>query len=122
MRDLPRFGHTSNFAYLFASDQEEQQDYIFGLLFAGVFILAFFLVWSVLELVFMCLGKRKVGFLSGNAFEVPKESKKPVVIRSVFIIATLLLVTFSVLIVTKGLSYLYNTVNTMSVSARVRNI
>jgi hypothetical protein len=112
MSGLPRFGHTNDFAMAFGTE-EQRSDYLYGLLFAGVFILSFFLVWTILIPVFMCLGQRKVGFLSGHAFQVPYGSKKPMIYRTVFLTATITLVIFSTLLVTKGLTQLNNGINTL---------
>jgi hypothetical protein len=97
--------------------EEQQNDYIFGLLCAGIFIIAFFLVWTILIPIFMCLGQRKIGFLSGRAFQVPHGSKKPMIYRTVFLISTITLVIFSSLLVTKGLTQLENGTNTMYANA-----
>jgi glycopeptide antibiotics resistance protein len=112
MRNLPRFGHTSDFALLWGNEAEKS-DYIYGLLFGGIFIISFFLVWTILIPIFKCLGQRKVGFLSGSPFQVPRGSKKPRIIRSAYIIAAIIMVVFSVLLVTKGLTQIETGVNTV---------
>lgn len=120
MRGIPRFGATSDFSRLFSS-KEDAKDYIVGLLFAGLFLFALFFAWSVCLLVFKCLG-RKVGFLSGRAFERPAAGTKcnrPFICRLVFLNATLLLIVFSVLFVTQGLTNLRTTVTTVADSVRV---
>lgn len=119
MRDMPRFGHSNSFASLFDSGSDGQTDYILGLLFAAVFILVLFVVWGILLLIFKCLGQKRVGFLSGSAFASTKDSKKPIIIRSVFLLSTLLILIFSGLSVTRGLNNIYNTVDTLIDSSRV---
>lgn len=103
MRDLPRFGHTKTFSFVTGS-KEQRQDYLYGLLFAGVFIIAFFLAWTILLAVFKCLGQKKVGFLSGKPFKVPYGSKKPKRVRTAFFVAAVVLVIFAFLLVFKGLT------------------
>jgi len=118
MRGLPRFKNPDNFAYLFSPDSEQQSDYIAGLLFAAIFLLCVFLVWAILLLVFRCLGKNRVGFISGSAFEVSQSSKKPVIVRSIFLLLAILIIIFSALMVTEGLNNLYDTAETLIQSAR----
>lgn len=120
MRGIPRFGHTAEFAAIFGTEQE-QKDYIWGLLFAGIFILSFFLVWTILIPIFKCLGQRKVGFLSGSAFKVPYGSKRPMIIRTTFIIAAITLVIFTALLVSEGLTELETGINTLYSNARTAN-
>lgn len=119
MHNLPRFGYPNNFAYLFGT-QQQQSEYIFGLLFAGCFILAFFFVWIILLAVFKCLGPRKIGFLSGNPMKVSYGSKKPLIIRITFILAAITLVAFATTLVTQGLTQLRNGVGTLHASSVVR--
>lgn len=64
---LPRLGHTNNLTSLFEGDVTESSDYVVGLIFVGCIILAVFLTWATLLMIFMCVGN-KVGFLSGAPF------------------------------------------------------
>eukprot|EP00978_Attheya_sp_CCMP212_P006057 scaffold13640_cov65-Attheya_sp.AAC.3 len=121
MRAMPRFGHSDSFSSLFDSGSDGQTDYILGLLFAAVFILVLFVLWGILLLIFKCLGQKRVGFLSGSAFASPKDSKKPIIIRSAFLISAFLILVFSGLSVTRGLNNLYNTVDTLIDSSREIN-
>lgn len=68
---IKRFGHTSDISKLFSNDSSETEDYVRGLLFAAAFVMAIFLVWMILIVVFMFMGKRLVGFLSGSPFQRP---------------------------------------------------
>jgi hypothetical protein len=94
-------------------NEDQQSDYIYGLLFGGIFIISFFLVWTILIPIFKCLGQSKVGFFSGSELKVPRGSKKPLIIRTTFIIAAIILLVFSVLLVTKGLTQLETGINTV---------
>jgi hypothetical protein len=122
MRDVPRFGHSSSFADLFGS-KEESTDYIEGLLFGGILCACVFFAWWVALLTFKCLGKRKVGFLSGSAFVRPADHsvdyKRPFVSRLCFLNAYILFLVFTVLFVTQGLTNLEATVDKMIQSSRV---
>lgn len=70
----------------------------------GAFIIAFFLAWTVLLAIFKCLGQAKIGFVSGKPFEVPAESKRPRRVRASFILSAVILIIFTVLLVTEGLT------------------
>jgi hypothetical protein len=73
--DGPRFGRSRDFTDLFASD-EEASDYVVGLLVAGVICAALFLTWMLLILIFLCLGRDRVGFLSGAPFDRKRRYSK----------------------------------------------
>ena len=66
MHSLPRFGHNANFAKLVSSNQEEQVDYVVGILSAAFFILSMFIFWAASIISCKCMGKRRIGFLSGR--------------------------------------------------------
>eukprot|EP00547_Thalassionema_nitzschioides_P004836 CAMPEP_0194218518 /NCGR_PEP_ID=MMETSP0156-20130528/23952_1 /TAXON_ID=33649 /ORGANISM="Thalassionema nitzschioides, Strain L26-B" /LENGTH=654 /DNA_ID=CAMNT_0038947905 /DNA_START=39 /DNA_END=2003 /DNA_ORIENTATION=- len=119
-RGFPRFGHSDKFADIITS-KEERQDYIAGLLFAGLFVLVIMFVWTVALLVLKCIGKR-VGFLSGSAFE-KREGKcsKPFVCRIIFMLASMLFVAFSVVSVENGITKLFYTANTVVQGASMAN-
>jgi hypothetical protein len=68
MAGSKRFGHTTDFAALFAS-QSESRDYITGLVWLALTFGIIFLVWIITILVFCMFGKKRVGFLSGKPFE-----------------------------------------------------
>jgi hypothetical protein len=104
MHALPRFGNTNDFALLFGT-QEQRSEYIYGLLFAGIFIYAWFIAWLIVLLVFKCLGQRRVGLLSGSPMKTVG-SKRPVMIRTTFIISVIIVVVFSGLLVSQGLTQL----------------
>jgi hypothetical protein len=69
---IPRFGHSSEFsdiAYLGSQTNSlDGQNYIVGLLFAGCFLLMFFLTWSIVLVIFKI---SLTGFLSGEPFVNP---------------------------------------------------
>ncbi|CAB9511836.1 expressed unknown protein [Seminavis robusta] len=67
-RSGPRFGYSNTFSDYFSQDDDVAMDYVKGLLACGLFILSMFLCWVLLLLVFKCLGRKKVGFLSGAPF------------------------------------------------------
>jgi hypothetical protein len=72
MAGIPRFGHSSDFsnvAYLGSSTNSSAgQDYVVGLIFAGCFLLLFFLTWSIVLVIFKI---SLTGFLSGEPFINP---------------------------------------------------
>lgn len=64
VRDSPRFGHTTDITALMGTS-EESSDYVKGLLAAAFLtIICFFVAFMSLPIL-MCLGRRRVGFLSG---------------------------------------------------------
>mmetsp|Transcript_32886 Transcript_32886/g.54287 ORF Transcript_32886/g.54287 Transcript_32886/m.54287 type:complete len:436 (-) Transcript_32886:221-1528(-) len=117
MRRVPRFGRSSDFSKLFAS-KEEAADYIYGLLFAGIMVIALFFTWTIVLLVFKCLGKKKVGFLSGSPFLKKSSTRRPYICRIVYLLAALCLMIFSITFVTEGLTNLRTSVTTVIESAR----
>jgi hypothetical protein len=116
----PRFGHSNDFANLFSEQQAEQTDYIKGIIFAGVLIFSFFLVWLILLFVFKCLGT-SVGFLSGARMIDPDTrngsgggcTTRPNIVRFFFCLSTVIVIVFTVLLVTKGLTDLKNTTTSL---------
>jgi hypothetical protein len=120
-----------------------------GLIFGGAIIFAFFLLWIITITVFQCLGKEKVGFLSGAPFDAtptprrdflseqarpqidgwddeleveyqkmhfkprvsPSWRNRPTLIRIAFLVCGFVHVIFSILLVTKGVSNLFQTVH-----------
>lgn len=143
MGGIPRFKHTNDFSYISYlitdnGNPKDGEDYIVGLLFVGLFLLVFFSIWSAVLVVFkMSLN----GFLCGEPFLNPwiddpaekkrKEElledgeeyiedaswkKRPFRIRITFFIAGLLQIIFAMLMVTKGVSNLQETTDTVQVS------
>ena len=110
MHSMPRFGHTDQFSALFSSTQETQE-YAKGLLFAGCFIAATFVAWGFVLLLFKCLGKDRVGFLSGAAFTT--SGPRPFYVRIAFVNAAILFIVFTVLVVTQGITNLHSAVSTV---------
>jgi hypothetical protein len=71
MAGIPRFGHSEEFsyiAYISSDNSSDGEDYILGLLFVGLFVLVFFLIWATVLCLFKCHIK---GFLSGAPFTNP---------------------------------------------------
>jgi hypothetical protein len=123
MRNIPRFGKSSNFADIWQS-KEAQSNYMVGLLFAGIFLFSIFFTWTIILLIFKLLGRQKVGFLAGAPFIRPADptiqyNNRPFLCRLVFLNASLLFIVFSVLFVTEGLTNLRTTVNTLADASNV---
>lgn len=121
MRNVPRFGKSNDFSQLFES-QDEATDYIVGLLFAGIMIFTIYFTWTIVLLVFKCLGQKRVGFLSGSPF-VKKSSSSCClsIYRVVYLLCAICLIIFSILFVTEGLMNLKTSIVTVIESARVSN-
>jgi hypothetical protein len=121
MRNVPRFGHSDEFSQVFASSNDAT-DYILGLIFFGAFCFAIFLLWSIMLLVFKCMGSHRVGFFAGGPFVKPvkmtKEFRSPFIVRVIFVNCGFLFIVFSILFVTEGLTNIQSTVDTMSENTR----
>mmetsp|Transcript_49514 Transcript_49514/g.149218 ORF Transcript_49514/g.149218 Transcript_49514/m.149218 type:complete len:613 (-) Transcript_49514:406-2244(-) len=131
MTQTPRFGRSSQFSKLFSFSNEEQTDYAMGLIFITAFVFTVFFLWTVSIFVFMCLGQREAGFLSGYPFlepepevdeyQQPKPFKRPRRIRFTFLVCNILVIMFSVLFVTEGIKNLQATTNSFSESTKQVN-
>ena len=68
---LPRFGHGSDFTALVSPNHDNQVDYAAGLVALFVFLLMFFVFWTILIATFKVMGPANAGFLSGHHFVLP---------------------------------------------------
>ncbi|CAB9498380.1 expressed unknown protein [Seminavis robusta] len=139
---VPRFGHTSDFSYVayYGSGPHaaDGDNYVVGLMFAAVFLLVFFLIWTVTLIIFKI---SLTGFLAGEPFMNPhindpmsikaKQDAEedgeeyiedetwyntPRRIRITFFLCGLIQIIFSMLLVTKGVANLQQTTDTIQVS------
>jgi hypothetical protein len=62
----PRYGRSKDILLLMEGTEEEQQDYMRGLLASSITMLCFFGFWMILLAVFYCMGPSQVGILSGK--------------------------------------------------------
>jgi len=115
----------------------------------GFIMFAFFFAWLFLILVFRCLGRRRVGFLSGAPFhrDIDQEfidqqmksrtavnnmaevlvdyyegnslSKRPTRVRICFLISGATFIIFALLAVTRGMTNLQSTVDTVTSNAKL---
>ncbi len=74
-RGVPRFGHSNDVSYLFSTESSDNVDYTLGTIFIGSFLFAVFILWFIMLLVFIFLGKNKVGFLSGFPMKEPPRTQ-----------------------------------------------
>ena len=123
LRKLPRFGYGYDFTVLISSDQAAQVDYTTGLVALCIFLLVFFLMWTIMILVFKIMGPGNAGFLSGHAFVIPDPVddekniyKRPFRVRIVFLVASVLLMIFAFLFVVLGVANVSNATTTMGKS------
>lgn len=124
MSKVPRFGHSSNISDLFLSGDEVEvaearEDYIWGLVFVGGFLLAVFSIWSVLLLALKCWGcccrSSIPGFLSGRPLMMDAEDDKTTPeklsawehrckrVRGIFMLSGILLIVSMALFFLEGL-------------------
>eukprot|EP00581_Thalassiosira_minuscula_P015845 CAMPEP_0183717194 /NCGR_PEP_ID=MMETSP0737-20130205/10867_1 /TAXON_ID=385413 /ORGANISM="Thalassiosira miniscula, Strain CCMP1093" /LENGTH=557 /DNA_ID=CAMNT_0025946587 /DNA_START=315 /DNA_END=1988 /DNA_ORIENTATION=- len=125
LRQLPRFGHSSDFTAVFSPYQDEQVDYAAGLIALFVFLLIIFIFWTIAIVVFKAMGPANAGFLSGYHFVVPDPAedvkgiyKRPFRVRVVFLVATGFVMLFAFLFVSMGLTNVNNAVTTMGKSLK----
>lgn len=109
MSSVPRFGHPTDFALLFSEDQAEVTDYAQGLLFIGCFLLAVFIVWFLVVVALKFTPG--AGFLQGRRFTNRTRASR---VRVVFTVVALIAITFTVLLVTQGITNLQDTLTTIS--------
>jgi len=120
LRKLPRFGYGYDFTALLSPNQAAQADYATGLLALCIFLLTFFLLWSIAIIVFKVMGPGNAGFLSGHPFVIPDPvddkkniRKRPLRVRIVFLVASVLLMIFAFLLVVLGVANVNNATTTM---------
>ena len=147
-----RFGNTRDITVMWEGEAEQVSEYIRGLIFIGALAFFLFLMWGMLLTIFMCLGNKHVGYLSGHPNEreeapvdktrdqsdrhedeyPPEEetAKRKAMYRRgdawgseatrnriIFLISGLVVIVFSILLVTKGLTQLQTTVDTVHESS-----
>jgi hypothetical protein len=66
-----RYGHTSDIVLLATGSEEQQKDYLKGLLASSITIFCFFLVWVCILLICKRIGPSKAGWLSGRRDPLP---------------------------------------------------
>jgi drug/metabolite transporter (DMT)-like permease len=117
-----RFGYTDDFSDLF--NDKKSSDYITGVLTVSLILVCFFLIWAIILFVLMCMGKRKVGFLSGAPYDMhlaDETQPNPRIRRGriVFAIFGMLFITFTFLLLFLGIANLSQTTAELSNGARV---
>lgn len=63
---VPRLGNTNDIAKLAFGTQDEQKDYLKGLVASSILMFGVFVFWSCLLLFFKCRGRERYGWLSGR--------------------------------------------------------
>ena len=123
LRKLPRFGYGYDFTAVLSPNQAAQVDYTSGLMALFIFLFIFFLLWSITLLVFKIMGPGNAGFLSGHPFVIPDPvddqkniHKRPLRVRIVFLVVSVLLMIFAFLFVIVGVSNVSNATTTMDQS------
>lgn len=112
-----RFSRSSDITDVFSSDPDAQASYTAGLIVLLVFSITFFTFWGVAILTFKCMGQGNAGFLSGYPFIVEQSPNKrrysrPTIVRATFLVVTILLWIFAILLVAKGVTKLDDTADT----------
>jgi hypothetical protein len=92
---IPRFGHSTDFSFLFGDSKSDKSDYATGTIFVGVFLISVFVLWALILAIFMCCGPRKVGLLAGFRMKQPwgqKTFRTPAIIRTLFLISSIIVI------------------------------
>lgn len=111
----PRFGYDSDFSKIASQNSDEQLAYFYGAIFVSVFVFIFFIGWSFILLLFKCLGRSQVGYLSGSKFLQPVRGpyNRPGRVRVTVILANIAIIAFCVLLVTEGANEIYAATGTV---------
>ena len=62
----PRFGHSNDLLVVIEGSEEEQKDYLKGLILSSIVMFCLFLVWTIVLITCKILGANRVGILSGT--------------------------------------------------------
>jgi len=124
-----RLGHTTDIvALLTKKSDDESTDYIQGVLVLAILVASILLFCFLLLLTCRCLGPRRVGSASGDAFLIQTSSKsafpitpllhKSTIWRFVFLTIASIFIVFSILAVTQGVSNLDTAIQTVNSNAQ----
>jgi hypothetical protein len=104
MHDLPpRFGRRNDLLSLMQGTEDEQQDYIIGLLASSIAMFCFFGLWMIVLAVFKCMGPSEVGILSGKPNTTPQTKPRRMwFLRLLVLFAGLSIIVSSILMSVNG--------------------
>ena len=77
MHAWPRLGHGRDVLKLMQGSEDEQRDYIMGLLASSLTLGMFYLIWLFILLAFKSLGPSQAGLLSGRIPKFPPRPASP---------------------------------------------
>lgn len=77
----PRFGHSSDINLLIQGSNQDQQDYLTGLLAGSLAIFCLFVCWMFMLTFLKCLGPNRVGFFAASRADLPPKPVKPKVLK-----------------------------------------
>lgn len=104
-------GRNEEFALLVSVDPSDRSEYTSGLMLLGYLFLVFFFIWTLVVLMFKCMGPEKVGFWSGHAMQPIEVQPKSIIrrykillVRSVVCKAALVWMAFVIVFLTVGLN------------------
>jgi hypothetical protein len=105
MHDVPpRYGRSKDILLLMEGTEDEQEDYIRGLLASSITMLCFFGVWMIILAIFHCMGPSQVGVLSGKPPNptIPTPPRKLWFLRMLVLFAGLSIIISSILMSVNG--------------------
>jgi drug/metabolite transporter (DMT)-like permease len=103
---------------------QEKTEYINGVLTVALVLVCFFLIWAIILVVLMCMGRRRVGFLSGVPYQMhlaDTTEPNPRIRRGriVFALSGMIFITFTFLLLFLGIANLSETTVELANGARV---
>ena len=116
----PRFGYSAEFSDIF--DEDEAPGYVIGIVVSASILATCFLCWGIFLMILKCMGKQRVGFLSGAPYEATingEPSMRPLRGRIVFGVSGLLYFVFTMTLLFAGYGNLEQTTRDMSDGATV---
>ena len=120
---MRRLGHPRDVTAIFSDDPEEKSAYIWGIIIVPIILGIFFTLWTMACFGLLCLGQKRVGFLSGASLKVPAETthagrqgtslksnpKRPKRVRIAFLASAVILLLAIIPLVLLGFHNFYET-------------
>jgi hypothetical protein len=73
---MNRHRHDRDVVVMFSENKEGRQDYIYGLLFVGILLFCFLLLWLLAVAACRCVGELRTGYISGYPFLISRPGHK----------------------------------------------
>lgn len=97
---------------LFSDDPEDHDEFLSGLVSAATIVMTFFTCWLLFVSLLKWLGQERVGMFAGYPYQ-HRNSKRAMRGRSIYAFSSLMILIFSILLMTEGLKKLQGSVDTI---------